>query len=65
MVRGTTYYSEQINGSRGNYNWPVRYDFTDGYLGISQTEDGKVKDRVLLSPAQVKELMEFVQRKGR
>jgi hypothetical protein len=64
-MKGRTYYSGEIEGARGNYGWPVKYDLTDGYLGISQTEDGKVKDRVLLSPKQVKELTEFVERKGR
>jgi hypothetical protein len=62
-MRGRTYYSDVIEGASGNYNWPVTYDMSDGYLGITQTEGGKVKDRVLLSPKQVKELIEFSQRK--
>lgn len=64
-MKGRTYYSDKIEGAPRNYNWPARYDLTDGYVGISQFEDdGNVKDRVLLSPKQVKELAEFVARKG-
>jgi hypothetical protein len=61
-MKGRTYYSDKVKGARGNYNWLARYDLTDGYLGISQIEGDKVKDRVLLSPKQVKELIEFAQR---
>lgn len=58
---GLTTYSEKINGSRGNYGWEVRFDLTDNeYLGITQFDGETVKDRVLLSPAQVKELVSFV-----
>lgn len=57
---GITRYSERINGSPRNYNWPVRFDVTDGYVGITQMEGDVVKDRVLLSPAQVQQLLEFV-----
>lgn len=60
MRKGITVYSERIKGSPRNYNWQVRFDLTDGYLGISQIEGDQVKDRVLLSPAQVRELVEFV-----
>lgn len=56
----TTTYSESIKGARGNYHWPVRFDNSGGYIGITQTEDGKVRDRVLLSPNQVEELIAFV-----
>lgn len=58
-MKGRTYYSDRFKGTPGNYNWEVSFDLTDGYLGINQIEDGKVKDRVLLSPAQVKELVNF------
>lgn len=58
--RGRTYYSEKIKGSRGNYDWAARFDVTDGYVGITQFEGETVKDRVLLSPAQVQEFLEFV-----
>lgn len=64
-MKGRTYYSDKIKGARGNYDWPVTYDLTDGYLGITQTEGDAVKDRVLLSPMQVKELTEFIERHQR
>ena len=57
---GRTTYSEKVKGARGNYNWIVRFDLTNGYLGITQFEGDTVKVRVLLSPAQVKELLEFI-----
>lgn len=60
-----TKYSDTIYGDRGNFEWPSRFDWTGGYLGITQTEDGAVKDRVLLSPEQVKELMDFVEKNKR
>lgn len=63
-----TYYSDEIAGERGNYKWSVRYDVTDnGYLGITQKDGTEVKDRVLLSPKQVDELLAFAKgrRKGR
>lgn len=56
-------YSPTLPGERGNYDWPVRFDMGGtGYLGISQFEDtdGGTKDRVLLSPKQVKALLAFV-----
>lgn len=58
---GRTTYSDKIKGSRGNYGWEVRFDLTDNeYLGITQFDGETVNDRVLLSPAQVKELVSFV-----
>lgn len=57
---GRTTYSEKIKGTPANYGWQVRFDDTDGYLGITQYEGEVVKDRVLLSPAQAKELVNFV-----
>lgn len=57
----TTTYSERIKGDRGNFDLDVRFDMTHGYLGVTQTDDGTVKDRVLLCPAQVKELVAFVE----
>lgn len=59
-LRGRTYYSEKIKGTPGNYSWASQFDITDGYLGISQYEGDAVKDRILLSPNQVKELLDFV-----
>lgn len=59
-LRGRTYYSEKIKGDRGNFEWLARFDRTDGYLGITQFDGDAVKDRVLLSPAQIRQLLEFV-----
>jgi len=58
-----TTYSEKIKGDPGNYGWQVRFDLTDGYLGITQFDGEAVKDRVLLSPAQVRHLLAFVTEK--
>jgi hypothetical protein len=60
LVDGQTYYSERIKGERRNYNWPVRFDLTDGLLGITQLGDETVRDRVLLSPKQVQEMLKFL-----
>jgi hypothetical protein len=67
MGADVTKYSELIKGDRGNYGLGARFDFTQprGYLGITQLEGDKVKDRVLLSPAQVAELVDFVKRQSR
>jgi hypothetical protein len=62
-VMSTTTYSEKIKGARGNYDWHARFDITDGYLGITQIDGESVKDRVLLSPEQVQELLKFVGQK--
>lgn len=55
-------YSEPIPGTKGNYNWSVRFDSNRGYLGISQTREADVggSQRILLSPKQVKALLAFV-----
>lgn len=63
MADGLTTYSDKVPGERRNYHQPVRFDLTDGYLGITQSENGAVKDRVLLSPKQVKELLAFVSKR--
>lgn len=61
MAKGITTYSDKIQGNPTNYDWPVSFDKTDGYVGITQLEtDGSVKDRVLLSPKQMTELLRFV-----
>lgn len=60
----TTCYSPAIPGNEGNHEWPVEFDWTDGYIGIVQPQDGRL-DRVLLSPAQVKALVAFVKNRGR
>ena len=41
-MKGITRYSQTIPGSRRNYGWSVRYDLTDGSLGITQFERGVV-----------------------
>ncbi len=65
-----TVYSDKIPGGKRNYRWPVRFDRTGGKvrgcIGINQysSETGdageRLVDRVLLSPAQMTELLEFV-----
>jgi len=59
-------YSDTFNGERGNYHWPVRFDMSGtGYLGVTQfTANGSPKERVLLSPRQVKALLAFVRERG-
>lgn len=64
---GFTKYSKRIDGEASNYNAEVRYDLTDGTLGISQF-DGEgvgVVDRVLLSPKQVSALIAFLKGEGK
>ena len=60
--RGITHYSEKLDGEPANHNLVARYDITDGLLGVTQWDGDTVKDRVLLSPNQVKELLAFVAR---
>jgi hypothetical protein len=60
---GRTRYSDKIKGSRGNFDLLARFDLTNGHLGITQFEGDAVKDRVLLSPAQVQELLNFISSK--
>jgi len=45
-------YSEIALGDEGNFQWPIRMDQQDGYLGITQfASDGTtVEARVLLVP---------------
>jgi hypothetical protein len=58
--KGMTKYSATVPGTARNYNWPIRFDKTDGFVGITQLEtDGRIKDRVLLSPKQITELLLF------
>jgi len=65
MPKGITRYSQCIKGTARNYNWSVSFDDTDGYVGINQLEGERVKDRILLSPAQVKAMTKFVQSKDK
>ena len=60
MAKGDTVYSETVPGAHGNYGWDVRFDMTNGFLGLTQWEGDRVKDRVLMSPKQVKELVAFM-----
>ncbi len=62
----TTIYSLKIEGEPPNYNWPVSFDITDGFVGIDQYKDyaeRRTIDRVLLSPTQMQELIAFVKRR--
>ena len=54
-----TSYSKNIAGAKGNYDWSVKFDRTGGFIGITQLDGARVKDRVLLSPKQMSELMAF------
>lgn len=57
----TSFYSKGIKGDEGNYEWEVNFDLTRGYVGISQMANG-THERVLLSPAQTKELVAFIEK---
>ena len=61
-MKGITRYSKDIPGSSGNYQWPVRFDKTDSFLGIGQShgEMSGAPDRVLLDGNQVKALLRFL-----
>lgn len=60
-----TRYSDTIEGDKRNFDWMARFDDTDGYIGITQSDNPRRNDtsRVLLSPDQVKALMKFVKQK--
>lgn len=56
-------YSKEIAGDKGNYRWPVSFDVTQTYIGINQKgEDVNISNRVLLTAAQYKALVAFVER---
>ena len=56
------HYSKNIPGDSGNYDWAVSFDFSQGYVGINQIQNGnKAEDRVLLSAKQVEALIAFWQ----
>jgi hypothetical protein len=60
---GNYRYSKEIAGDKGNYGWPVTFDVTQTYVGINQQdESGRITDRVLLTAAQYKALVAFVER---
>lgn len=66
--RSETRYSDRIEGTAGNWNKPVRFDWTtQGFVGITQWADAKqthVDDRVLLTKEQVRQLIAFIKRRG-
>lgn len=60
-----TIYSSVIEGSKWNYYQYTRFDFTDGYIGISQwgeADNPEELSRVLLTPIQMDELILFIKR---
>jgi len=59
---GQTFYSEDLPGDRGNYEWTASVSVTaPGYVRIEQIDEaGTVKDVVLLTPTQWKRIVEFV-----
>ena len=61
-ARGAYRYSRKIPGTRGNCGWAVRFDLSQGFLGISQYTDKTETNvkRVLLSAGQLKALIKFV-----
>jgi len=63
-MKGVTQYSTKIEGTWGNYNWPVSFDISNGFVGINQYEGETIKDRILLSPLQVQEFIAFVKRQA-
>ncbi|KKN83833.1 hypothetical protein LCGC14_0294860 [marine sediment metagenome] len=58
--------SEYIQGTEGNYHWPVRFELNGGYLRLEQShteprlESEPSIEVVLLSQKQVKELLKFL-----
>lgn len=54
------YYSLEIEGDKRNFNWSARFDYHGGYVGIGQEHEVNVFERVLLSPNQVKALIQFI-----
>ena len=62
-MKGITRYSAVVKGGSGNWRRDVRFDVTDGYVGISAYEGGnKPIQRVLLTPKQFEALKVFVRR---
>jgi hypothetical protein len=63
-MKSITQYSTKIEGTWGNYKWPVSFDISNGFVGINQYEGETIKDRILLLPLQVQELIAFVNRQA-
>lgn len=53
---GNYRYSQEIPGYESNHNWAVTFDVVGHCVGINQG-----RERVLLSPAQYKALVRFVE----
>lgn len=66
-ARYETRYSELLRGNDSNHRRAARFDHSpNGYIGISSQEaNGDWSDRVLLTPAQAKRLIVFIQSRGR
>lgn len=62
LGRGITDYSEREKGDYGNHFRDVRFDVTDGFVGITawEPDSAHVDGRVLLSPSQFVALLAFV-----
>jgi hypothetical protein len=66
MARDEIQYSDELVGDARNYHRNARFDFSDGYLGLTQWEGRRGPlgyrnlQRVLLSPAQVLALRQFI-----
>ena len=53
-------YTDKLKGDKGNYGWVARFDLSNGYLGITEWLDDNKIERILLCPAQVEALQEFL-----
>jgi len=61
-----TRYSRVEIGDAANHGRHARFDYTGGYIGISDMNDkGFDGDRVLLTPKQFRALVKFVTAKGK
>jgi len=61
--RGITDYSDRVPGETRNHDHACSFDVTDGFVGITQYDTAdptRVTDRVLLSPAQFRALLDFL-----
>jgi hypothetical protein len=62
-AKETSYWSDDIEGDERSYDRAVTFAITDGYVTIYQRDDEKgITDAVLLSPAQFRALVAFVER---
>jgi len=56
MTIDITHYSHPVMGNARNHSWAVRFDYHDGFVGITQQGE-----RVLLTPHQMRELEAFIE----